>query len=95
MDDIKLHNKLNSIGKTAFVNYFDILSNDQITDTDKINALMKEYDYEGASIRVSFFKQIAKSGNDNIAKALKLIEEAKRIDKITRIKAFEYRIHLK
>lgn len=95
MDDKKIHDKLKSIGKTAFVKYFDVLINDQTSDKEKINALKEQYDYNGAAMRVSFFKQIAKAGDNSIAKALKLIEEAKRLDERTRKKALEYRKQLK
>lgn len=85
--------RLNSIGKAAFVNYYHVLSDNEITDKQKINLLMERYDYNGAAMRVSFYNQISKA--NQIREALELVENAKRVDKAIRIKAFEYKIDFK
>ncbi|MEK4006397.1 hypothetical protein [Paenibacillus sp. FSL H3-0333] len=85
MNDKKTAARLNSIGKAAFINYFHVLSDNKITDQQKINVLMKQYDYDGAAMRVSFYNQISKA--NQIREALKIIENAKRVDKSIRKRA--------
>jgi hypothetical protein len=85
VDKKKNEDRIKSIGKAAFVIYFDILSDNKMTDAEKIEALMEQYDYAGAAMRVSFFNQIVKA--NQIREALQLIGNAKRVDKSIRKRA--------
>jgi hypothetical protein len=89
MNSAKIQKNVRSIGMAAFINYYEVLSKD-ISKNDKIKVLMNQYDYDGASMRVSFFNQLAES-KLYLTEALMLVEKAKRIDKSTCLKAKEYR----
>lgn len=90
MNNEKIHRIVQSIGKTAFIEYFDFLNDSSMTKQGKVEILMRQYDYNGATMRVSFFSQLAVN-KEYIILALKIIENSSRIDKDIRLRAREHR----
>ncbi|MED4455926.1 hypothetical protein [Metabacillus fastidiosus] len=71
MKNIDLNSTLNSIGKTSFVENFDIYSDKTLNKNEKVQKLISKYSSNGATIRVSFAEKIFE--NDLQIEALKNI----------------------
>jgi hypothetical protein len=80
MDDHKLQQSLNSVGKACFVNHYDLFRNKSGTDALFVaDFLMKTENMTegGAKIRVGFARRIFNAGRQN--DALKIIAQSGRI----------------
>ncbi|ODA08273.1 hypothetical protein [Paenibacillus polymyxa] len=75
IEENRLSKLLNMIGKRAFICYFHILNNEDISQEDKIVLLSHQYKYAGAKIRVDNFVKL-KQLKDGIMSALALIESS-------------------
>ncbi|MDY8021150.1 hypothetical protein [Paenibacillus polymyxa] len=75
MEEDRLSKLLNMIGKRAFICYFHILNNEEISHEDKIALLSHQYEYGGAKIRVDNFVKLKQLEN-GIMLALALIESS-------------------
>jgi len=79
MNDDQLERSLQSIGKSCFVEYFEMFTNSSISNEDLIDILMKNESYmeSGAKTRVSQSRRIIKSGRAK--DALKIISSSNKV----------------
>ncbi len=78
-NNIDLHRCINSIGKSCFIKYFDLLSDRKLRIVDKVDRLMQleNYTESGCHIRVTFANQIFESGKEK--DALRVIIDSPKI----------------
>ncbi|MEC0183117.1 hypothetical protein [Paenibacillus peoriae] len=60
--EIDLVRLLNSIGKRVFVEYYEVFSNNQMSNDEKISKLPEEYKINGSRTRVNCANKIFESG---------------------------------
>lgn len=58
MTNLDLDKTLKSIGKTSFVEDFEVYSNRSLSKFEKVKELVPKYSDNGATIRVSFAEKI-------------------------------------
>jgi hypothetical protein len=80
MNDNQLERSLQSIGKKCFVKYFDAFNNQQLSNEDVIEMLMKNEGYEesGCRTRVTQARRIIKA--KMIKSALTNISQSSKIE---------------
>ena len=71
---------LNSIGKSVFVEYYDIFSSSKLSTDEKIEKLPREYSINGSRTRINCAKRIFERGLEK--DALRIVIQAKVDDQI-------------
>ena len=71
---------LNSIGKSVFVEYYDILSSRKLSTDEKIEKLPKEYSFNASRTRVNCANKIFERGLEK--DALRILIQARVDDQI-------------
>ena len=72
MDVLRL---LNSVGKKIFVEYYEVFSNPNLTNEEKVDRLPKHYAVSGSKTRVNCANRIFEAGLER--DALKLVINSK------------------
>lgn len=87
MNDTQLDRSISSIGKSCFVEYFEMFSNKAISNEDAVDMVMKNENYEesGAKTRVSQSRHTISSGRAK--DALIIIATSQRVPKTVSDKA--------
>lgn len=84
MTNMDLDKTLKSIGKTSFVEDFEVYSNRSLRKSEKVKELVSKYSDNGVTIRVSFAEKIFE--NNLQVEALKNIMKS-RVSRETKEKA--------
>jgi hypothetical protein len=77
--NIDINRCINSIGKSCFINHYDLFADRNLRVLDKVDKLMKLEDYteSGCHIRVTFADQIFNNGMEK--EALRIIIDSPKV----------------
>ena len=85
IDTKELERALKSIGKKSFIEDYEVYSNQNLTFTRKIEILSEKYSTNGATIRLSFARNIFKHGKQR--EAITLVIDSPRISSDVKVQA--------